>query len=120
LPILCECLGRSPDFLQELLMRFLSLPAALIAALSVSAAAMAQPAPGGPPPVKVGSGQMIYSADGAALGRVEYVQKTKDGALQNVAVIRDMRVVHIPGDSLAAGPKGTVTSLTRADVDKLN
>lgn len=101
-------------------MRFLSLPAALIAALSVSAAAMAQPAPGGAAPVKVGRGQMIYSADGAALGRIDYVQKTKEGVLQNVAVIHDMRIVHIPGDSLSAGPKGTVTSLTRADIEKLN
>jgi hypothetical protein len=101
-------------------MRFLTMPAVLIAALSVSTAAMAEPAPGGTPPVKVSSGQMIYSSDGAALGRVDYVHKTKDGALQDVAVIHDMRMVHIPGDSLSSGPKGTLTSLTRADVDKLN
>ena len=99
-------------------MRFLSMPAAVIAALSVSAAAMAQPAPGAAPPAKVKSGQMIYSSDGAALGRVDYVQE-KDGAAQDVAVIRNMRMVHIPGDSLATGPKGATTSLTRADVDKL-
>jgi len=95
------------------------MPAALVAALSVSAAAMAQPAPGAAPPAKVKSGQMIYSSDGAALGRVDYVQETKDGAPQDVAVIRNMRMVHIPGDSLATGPKGVATSLTRADVDKL-
>src|SRR5246127_4598014 len=80
-------------------MRFLVMPAALIAALSVSAVAMAQPARGAAPPVKVKSGQMIYSSDGAALGRVDYVQETKDGAPQDVAVIRNMRMVHIPGDS---------------------
>jgi hypothetical protein len=100
-------------------MRFSCMPAALIAALAVSTAAMAQPAPDGAPPAKVKRGEMVYSSDGAALGRVDYVQKAKDGAPQDVALIHDMRIVHIPADSLSAGPKGTVTSLTRADVDKL-
>lgn len=99
-------------------MRFL-LPAALIAALSVSAAAMAQPAPGASPPLKVGRGEMVYSSDGAALGRIEYVEKRKDGALQDVAVIRDMRMVHFRAEDLSTGPKGLMTSLSKADVDKL-
>jgi hypothetical protein len=95
------------------------MPAVLIGALSVSAAAMAQSAPGGTPSDEVKSGEMVYSSDGAAIGRVEYVQKTKDGALQDVAVIHDMRMVHIPGDSLSTGAKGHVTSLTRTDIEKL-
>jgi hypothetical protein len=69
------------------------------------------------PAAKVKSGEMIYFSDGASLGRVDYVQ-SKDGAPQYVGVIRDMRMVRIPAETLSAGPKGLVTSLTKADLAK--
>jgi hypothetical protein len=100
-------------------MRLFPITAALAAALSLSAVAAAQTAPGAPSP-KVKSGERIYFSDGAVVGRVEYVDKGKDGALKDVAVIYDMRMLHIPADSLSAGPNGVVTSLKRSDVDKLN
>jgi hypothetical protein len=100
-------------------MRVFPAAAALIAAFSISAVAAAQPAPAAPGS-KVQSGERIYSSDGAVIGRVEYVDKGKDGTPKDVAVIYQMRMVHIPADSLSTGPNGVMTSLKRADVSKLN
>jgi hypothetical protein len=101
-------------------MRLSLISLALTAAVSISTAAMAdEPAPGAAPPAKVKSGEWIYSSDGAAIGRVDYVQKGKDGAPEYVGVIHDMKILHIPADSLTPGQKGYVTPLTRADVLKL-
>jgi hypothetical protein len=100
------------------MMRPFPITAALIAAFSISTVAMAQTAPAAAP--KVQSGQRVYSSDGAVIGRVEYVEKDKDGTPKNVGVIYDMRMVHIPADSLSAGPNGIVTTLKRSDVSKLN
>lgn len=101
-------------------MRVSNICAVLIAAFAVPTAVLAQPAPAKSPPAKVGHGDMVYSADGAALGRVDYIQKGKDGAPQYVAVIHDMHMIHIPNESLSTGPKGLSTSLSKADVEKLN
>ena len=55
------------------------------------------------------------------IGRVEYLDKAKDGSLQGVAVIYDnVRMVHIPASTLSASQKGYVTSLSKAEVAKLN
>lgn len=105
-------------------MKSLFISAASLAAFSVSTAVMAQPdasttAMAQPAaashPVKVKSGEGIYSSDGQFLGNVDSVQKTKDGTPLYVSVIRDMQMVHIPVDSFSTGPKGLTTSLTRAD-----
>jgi hypothetical protein len=94
--------------------------ATLISVLSVSAVAAAQSAPAATPSPKVQSGERIYSADGAVIGRVEYVDKERDGTLKDVAVIYEMHMVHIPADSLSTGPNGVATSLKRSEVSKLN
>jgi hypothetical protein len=99
-------------------MRLFPIMAALVAVLATSAAA--QPAPGAAPAPKVKSGERIYSSDGAVVGRVEYVDKDKSGAPKDVGVIYEMRMVHIPADSLSAGPNGVVTSLKRSDIAKLD
>jgi|SRR6516162_8017730 hypothetical protein len=101
-------------------MRLFPITAALVVALSTSTIAAAQPASGAAPPAKVQSGERIYSSDGAVIGRVEYLDKGKDGVLKDVGVIYDMRIVHIPADTLSPGPNGVTTSLKRSDVGKLD
>lgn len=103
-------------------MRQMLIVAALMSAASISTVAQAQTAVGGAgaPPVKVQSGERVYSADGAVVGRVEYLDKSKDGALTGVAVVTDMRMVHIPAATLSNSDKGVQTSLKRADLAKLN
>jgi hypothetical protein len=101
-------------------MRLALITAAAAAALTYSTLAAAQPAPGGTPPAKVQTGQRVYSSDGAVVGRIEYVERTKDGALKDVGVIQDMRMVHIPAETLSNGPNGLVTTLKRSDVSKLD
>jgi hypothetical protein len=94
--------------------------AATAAALTYSTFAAAQPASGGTPPAKVQAGERVYSSDGAVIGRIEYLDRTKDGALKDVGVIQDMRMVHIPAETLSTGPNGVVTTLKRSDVSKLD
>jgi hypothetical protein len=97
-------------------MRFSLATAAIISVLSISAAASAQTAP-----VQVKAGEVIRYSTGGMVGRVEYLDKAKDGSLQGVAVIYDnSRMVHIPASTLSAGQKGYVTSLSKAEVAKLN
>ena len=90
--------------------------AAVISAISIGTVASAQPAASAP---QVKSGAWVRTSDGAPIGRIEYVDKAKDGTPQAVAVIYQMRIVHIPAGSLSAQDKGFVTSLTKADVNKL-
>jgi hypothetical protein len=101
-------------------MRVFPIAAALISAFPLSAVAAAQAPSAGSASPTVRSGERIYSADGAVVGRVEYVDKGKDGTAQDVAVIYGMRIVHIPADSLSTGPNGVTTSLNRSDLGKLN
>lgn len=93
--------------------------AAALAALSLSTAASAQPADNAAAPAAaVRDGERITSSDGWTIGRVDSVQKGKDGA-SYAAVIYQMRMVYIPVDSLTQGQKGYVTKLSRAEVTKL-
>lgn len=89
---------------------------ALASALSIATAAAAQPAAEAAAPPQVKIGQWIYSSDGAAIGRIDRVERADGGAAKAVAVIYKMRMVYIPVDSLSAGQKGFVTSLTKSDV----
>jgi hypothetical protein len=85
---------------------------AVISALSIATIASADTA-------APKSGDWVRTSDGFAIGRIQYVDKAKDGAAKDVGVIYDMRIVHIPAETLTAGDKGLVTSLSRADVSKL-
>jgi hypothetical protein len=101
-------------------MRLALITAAAAAALTYSTFAAAQPAAGGTPPAKVQTGERVYSSDGAVIGRIEYLDRAKDGALKDVGVIQNMRMVHIPAETLSTGPNGLVTTLKRSDVSKLD
>jgi hypothetical protein len=100
-------------------MRFSLISAAAFSALAIASAAAAQPADNAGSPLALKAGEWVRTSDGAPVGRIEYVDKAKDGSPTGVAVIYDMRVVHIPAASLSAGQKGYVTSLAKADVSKL-
>ena len=103
-------------------MRFSLICTAVLSALSLATAASAQDAAtsseAATAPVAVKNGEWIYSSDGSAIGRVNHVQKGKDG-VSTAAVIYQMRMVYIPLDSLSTGQKGHVTKLTRSEVGRL-
>lgn len=101
-------------------MRIAFLGAVAACGLAISLPAAAQPGRNAATSLQPKSGKWVRSTDGASIGRIDYVERTKDGAPKDVGVIYDMRIVHIPVDSLSAGPKGYVTSLTKAQVAKLN
>lgn len=94
------------------------------AAVSLATAASAQDAAATAPeapaaaPATVKNGEWIYSSDGSAIGRVDHIQKGKDGA-STAAVIYQMRMVYIPVDTLSAGQKGYVTKMKRSEVGRL-
>jgi hypothetical protein len=104
-------------------MRLSLVCAALASCALFSTAAMADPeaapAAAAAAPLQVKAGQWIYYADGSALGRIDYVDHAKDGTPTTAGVISDMKVLHIPASTLSAGAKGYVTSMTKADVNKL-
>jgi hypothetical protein len=100
-------------------MRLSLISTAVISAFSISTAALAQTETAPAAPLAPKTGELIRSSDGASIGRIDTVYKSKDGAVQAVGVIYDMRVVHIPVDSLSAAPNGFKTSLTKHDVAKL-
>jgi hypothetical protein len=101
-------------------MRFSFISAAVICGLAISTSAAAQTSQTATASLQVKPGALIRTADGAAIGRVQYVERAQDGALKDVGVIHDMRIVHIPADSLSASDKGYVTTLTKAQVAKLD
>lgn len=65
------------------------------------------------------SHMMITSADGARVGKIEYLVKGEDGAPTAAKVIVDGRFVSIPVSSLTTSDKGVTTSLTKNEVRKL-
>ena len=105
-------------------MRFSLICTAVVSALSLATAASAEDAaataaePAAAARAAVKNGEWIYSSDGSAIGRIDHIQKGKDGA-STAAVIYQMRMVYIPLDSLSAGQKGYVTKLTRSEVGRL-
>jgi hypothetical protein len=99
--------------------------AALVTAFSMSSAALAQDAGSAAAPAAATAsaqlkvGEWIRTSDGAPVGRINYVQKGKDGSAEFVGVIYEMRMIHIPASSLTASEKGYTTTLSKADVNKL-
>ena len=61
----------------------------------------------------ISRGDMVFSADGHMIGRVDRVNAT------SVSVIYDDRYVNIPTTTLSAKGKDLATSLKRAEVSKL-
>jgi hypothetical protein len=86
--------------------------AVLLALALVAAPAFAQG-------VAVKSGDLIVTADGKRLGRVDTVT-VQGGAPYAVSVIYDSKFVKIPVSTLTSGEGGRLqTSLSRDDVRKL-
>lgn len=68
----------------------------------------------------VKAGTSLATSDGKRLGRIKRVQTGVDGRPASVTVIYDDRFVNIPASTLSAADKGLVTSLSRAEVSRLN
>lgn len=92
--------------------------ALIIASLAAAPfAAAAQTAPAAVPVVKVG--KLISTSDGRRLGRIDQIDKAKDGSLTNVELFSDMGILYIPVSTITAGADTKlVTSMTYADVTK--
>jgi sporulation protein YlmC with PRC-barrel domain len=86
--------------------------AALLSAVSLSAAALAET-----PAIKPGA--FVTTSDGKRIGRVYDLDKAKDGTVTGVSIIRDNRIIHIATDTLSSADNGLKTSLSYDDVKKL-
>lgn len=95
-------------------MRSTIICAAILSAIAIPAAVVAQAAA---PAVK--TGMMIISADGKRIGRIYDLDKSSDGAIKSVVVIRDAKLIRISAATLTPAEKGLTTTLSIADVSKL-
>ena len=89
--------------------------AVLLSVVTVPAAVSAQTAPAAAA-IALKSGTLVSSSDGKKVGRVDRVQKAKDGTPLSVGIIFDTRFVYVPVSTLSTSDKGLVTSLTLAQV----
>lgn len=83
-----------------------ALPAAAQTAAPVAAAAATTA-------LEIKGGEMVWSAEGRRIGRVDRVRG------ETVAVIRDMKMIYIPIASLSASDRGLVSTLTNKDINRL-
>lgn len=68
--------------------------------------------------LQVKSGNLIFSADGRRIGRVDRVV-TVNGAPVSVSVIYSGRIVRIPVETLSNNERGLVTTLSSKEVKAL-
>lgn len=97
-------------------MKFHSVFALALGLVAIPAAAQtAEPAPAAAaaaaPEIK--GGELVWSADGRRIGRVDRVR----GAA--IAVISDMKMVYIPIATLSASERGLVSTLSRKEINRL-
>ncbi|WP_371433319.1 hypothetical protein [Novosphingobium sp.] len=80
-----------------------------------AAAHAADPAPAAAPAAapEIKGGELVWSADGRRIGRVDRVRG------DTVAVISDMAMVYIPIATLSASEHGLVSTLTRKEIERL-
>jgi hypothetical protein len=97
---------------------YFSAKALLVASLvAAPVVAMAETPPASAPVVKVG--KMLASSDGRRLGRIDQLDKAKDGTLVTAELFSDMGILYIPVSSISAsGDSKLVTSLSYAEVTK--
>ena len=93
-------------------MRSYLICAAMLSALSLSSAALAQ-APA------IRTGQMVKTSDGKRIGHVYEVLKAKDGTITGIRIIKDSRLIKFDAATLTASETGLTTSLTNDEVKKL-
>jgi len=77
----------------------------------MAAPAMAQNNSSAATSVKVGN--MVFSADGRRIGRIDFIRDNE------VGIIYNGRFIKIPVSTLSSAEKGVATTLTRAEVGKL-
>lgn len=80
-------------------------------AAAQTAAPVAAPAAMTTPEIK--TGEMVWSAEGRRIGRVDRVRG------EAVAVIRDMKMIYIPIATLSASERGLVSTLTTKEINRL-
>lgn len=89
----------------------LALGLVALPAAAQTAAPAAVPAATAAPEIK--TGEMVWSAEGRRIGRVDRVRGDA------VAVIRDMKMIYIPIATLSAGDHGLVSTLTTKEINHL-
>ncbi|MBA4354067.1 MAG: hypothetical protein C0409_05195 [Novosphingobium sp.] len=83
---------------------------ALPAAAQTAAPAAAVAATTAP---EIKAGEMVWSAEGRRIGRVDRVRG------EAVAVIRDMKMIYIPITTLSVSERGLVSTLTTKEINRL-
>lgn len=63
--------------------------------------------------LEIKGGEMVWSAEGRRVGRVDRVRG------ETIAVIRDMKMIYIPIASLSASERGLVSTLTNKEINRL-
>ncbi|OYX64453.1 MAG: hypothetical protein B7Y89_02255 [Novosphingobium sp. 32-60-15] len=89
----------------------LALGLVALPAMAQTAAPVAAAAATSAPEIK--SGDMVFSAEGRRIGRVDRVRGNA------VVVIRDMKMISIPLATLSAGERGLVSTLTNKEISRL-
>ena len=87
---------------------------AVASALSLATPVFAQSAPEAAAAPK--SGAKIFSSDGKLIGRIDRINKNKDGTPTTAAIIYQSRFIYIPVSTLSADEKGYASSLSRAEI----
>lgn len=62
---------------------------------------------------QIKGGELVWSADGRRIGRVDRVRGT------SIAVISDMKMIYIPISTISASERGLVSTLSRKEIDHL-
>ncbi|CAH0495321.1 hypothetical protein [Novosphingobium sp. CECT 9465] len=78
-----------------------------------AAAPTATPAAAAVAAPQIKGGEMVWSADGRRIGRVDRVRGSA------VAVVSDMQMVYIPIATLTVSERGLVSSLSRKEISRL-
>lgn len=86
---------------------------AFAAAFAVSTMALAADAP------MIKTRTIVKTSDGVRVGFIDRVNKGADGAPIDVQIIYKGHLISIPASTLTGADKGLVTSLTKAEVNRL-
>jgi hypothetical protein len=66
------------------------------------------------------AGSTVATADGWRLGKVAYLDRSKDGSVASIAVIYEGRMIHVPASTLTVKDKDhVVTSLNHKQASAL-
>lgn len=85
----------------------------LVALPAAAQTAEPAPTPAAAAAIEIKGGEMVWSADGRRIGRVDRVRGSA------VAVVSDMQMVYIPIATLTVSERGLVSSLSRKEISRL-